>query len=82
MHMSQKEGFLLTDIKLCPETRRNELDELGSKIGGRRGRPKKKDRLIEIANELVMASNGSILWRLPVLTAGLQYGNYFSEGIA
>jgi hypothetical protein len=48
MNMSQSGGFLLTGIKLCPETGHNELDEevraqIRAQIGGRRGRrPKNK----------------------------------------
>lgn len=48
MTMSQSGGFLLTGIKLCPETGHNELSEevraqIRAQIGGRRGRrPKNK----------------------------------------
>lgn len=46
MNMSQSGGFLLTGIKLCPETGHNELDEellkeIRGTIGGRRGRKTK-----------------------------------------
>ncbi|CAB9509006.1 N(1)-methyltransferase non-catalytic subunit TRM6 [Seminavis robusta] len=49
MNISQSGGFILTGIKLCPVTGKNELDEelmkeIRSEIGGRRGRkPKKKE---------------------------------------
>jgi tRNA (adenine-N(1)-)-methyltransferase non-catalytic subunit len=47
MNMSQSGGFILTGIKLCPETGHNELDddlltELRGLIGGRRGNKKSK----------------------------------------
>jgi len=46
MTMSQSGGFILTGIKLCPETGHNELDEdllkeIRGQIGGRRGRKPK-----------------------------------------
>jgi hypothetical protein len=45
MNMSQSGGFILTGIKLDPETGRNELDEsllkeIRAEIGGRRGKKK------------------------------------------
>jgi tRNA (adenine-N(1)-)-methyltransferase non-catalytic subunit len=48
MTMSQSGGFILTGIKLCPETGHNELDddlltELRGLIGGRRGKKSKHD---------------------------------------
>jgi tRNA (adenine-N(1)-)-methyltransferase non-catalytic subunit len=48
MNMSQSGGFLLTGIKLDPETGINEIDEellkeLRAQIGGRRGKKPKKD---------------------------------------
>lgn len=47
MNMSQSGGFILTGVKLDPETGRNELDEellkeIKSQIGGRRGKKNKK----------------------------------------
>mmetsp|Transcript_3665 Transcript_3665/g.5382 ORF Transcript_3665/g.5382 Transcript_3665/m.5382 type:complete len:590 (-) Transcript_3665:114-1883(-) len=47
MTMSQNGGFLLTGIKLCPVTGKNELDEkllkeLRAQVGGRRGRKPKQ----------------------------------------
>jgi tRNA (adenine-N(1)-)-methyltransferase non-catalytic subunit len=47
MNMTQSGGFILVGTKLCPETGRNELDEslmqeLRSKIGGRRGKRSSK----------------------------------------
>ncbi|KAL3921653.1 MAG: hypothetical protein SGILL_002635 [Bacillariaceae sp.] len=46
MSMSQSGGYVLTGIKLCPETGKNEIDdelvkEIRSQIGGRRGRKSK-----------------------------------------
>jgi hypothetical protein len=46
MNMTQSGGFILTGTKLCPKTGQNELDEkllqeLRSKIGGRRGKKTK-----------------------------------------
>lgn len=46
MNMTQSGGFILTGIKLCPETGHNELDdsllkELRVQVGGRRGRKNK-----------------------------------------
>jgi len=46
MNMTQSGGFILTGIKLCPETGHNELDdnllkELRLQVGGRRGRKSK-----------------------------------------
>ena len=47
MTISQSGGFILTGIKLCPETGHNEIDdalikEIREKIGGRRGKKKPK----------------------------------------
>ena len=49
MNMSQNGGFLLTGIKLCPSTGKNEMDEelvkeIRAQIGGRRGKKNKNKR--------------------------------------
>jgi tRNA (adenine-N(1)-)-methyltransferase non-catalytic subunit len=49
MNMSQSGGFILTGVKLCPETGHNELDEellkeIRGQIGGRRGKKTKKKK--------------------------------------
>ena len=49
MNMSQSGGFILTGIKLCPNTGHNEIDdklmeEIKAQIGGRRGRSKGSGR--------------------------------------
>ena len=49
MNMSQNGGFLLTGIKLCPSTGKDEMDEelvkeIRAQIGGRRGKKNKNKR--------------------------------------
>merc|ERR1712183_277052 len=47
MNMTQSGGFILTGIKLCPDTGHNELDddlakEIRLQVGGRRGKRSKR----------------------------------------
>ena len=49
MNMSQSGGFILTGVKLCPITGKNELDDsvvkaLKAQEKGRRGRARKKSK--------------------------------------
>jgi tRNA (adenine-N(1)-)-methyltransferase non-catalytic subunit len=66
MHMTQSGGFILTGIKLCPETGHNELDEdlvkeLRVQLGGRRGRKKPKVEIEDTKSvrKNAKTSNGS-----------------------